>query len=305
MPAERKLVSAVIYNRLHARMPLGIDATLRYGLHIPPTQSILESQLQSDNPYNTRKTTGLPPTPITNPGLASIQAAAHPAHVELPLLRAQARQDPPVLHRERDRVRAVRVRSRVRLLNNVALLGHPVAHSLSPRMQNAAFAACGLDWHYTAFDVADRRRRGRGSRHARLRRRERDDPAQAGRRRGVRRGRRRRGQHASSFATGASSASTPTARSWPGSTPTRACLIGAGGAARALDARAARRTRASSPARATWPPDATDCDLVVNATPGARPSCSSQPRPGQTSSTSPTATTRPRSSPRHARRAAR
>ena len=80
-PEERKLVSAVIYNRLHARMPLGIDATLRYGLHILPTQSILESQLQSDNAYNTRKTTGLPPTPIANPGLASIQAAAHPAHV--------------------------------------------------------------------------------------------------------------------------------------------------------------------------------------------------------------------------------
>ncbi|HEX4527019.1 MAG TPA: endolytic transglycosylase MltG [Gaiellaceae bacterium] len=81
-PEERRLVSAVIYNRLHARMPLGIDATLRYGLHIPPTQSILASQLQSDNAYNTRKTTGLPPTPIANPGLASIQAAAHPAHVD-------------------------------------------------------------------------------------------------------------------------------------------------------------------------------------------------------------------------------
>jgi shikimate dehydrogenase len=35
----------------------------------------------------------------------------------------------------------------------VALLGHPVAHSLSPRMQNAAFAACGLDWAYVALDV--------------------------------------------------------------------------------------------------------------------------------------------------------
>jgi peptidoglycan lytic transglycosylase G len=81
-PEERPLVSAVIYNRLHAHMPLGIDATLRYGLHIPPTQSILASQLQSDNAYNTRKTTGLPPTPIANPGLASIQAAAHPAHVD-------------------------------------------------------------------------------------------------------------------------------------------------------------------------------------------------------------------------------
>jgi UPF0755 protein len=81
-PDERRLVSAVIYNRLHARMPLGIDATLRYGLHIPPTESIRESQLQSDNPYNTRKLPGLPPTPIANPGLASIQAAAHPAHVD-------------------------------------------------------------------------------------------------------------------------------------------------------------------------------------------------------------------------------
>jgi UPF0755 protein len=80
-PDERPLVAAVIYNRLHAQMPLGIDATLRYGLHIPPTQSILESQLASDTPYNTRKTAGLPPTPIANPGLASIKAAAHPAHV--------------------------------------------------------------------------------------------------------------------------------------------------------------------------------------------------------------------------------
>jgi peptidoglycan lytic transglycosylase G len=80
-PDERPLVAAVIYNRLHAHMPLGIDATLRYGLHIPPTKSILESQLASDTPYNTRKTAGLPPTPIANPGLASIQAAARPAHV--------------------------------------------------------------------------------------------------------------------------------------------------------------------------------------------------------------------------------
>ena len=81
-PDERKLVAAVIYNRLHANMPLGIDATLRYGFNIPPTQSILQSQLDSDNPYNSRKILGLPPTPIANPGLASIQAAAHPAKVD-------------------------------------------------------------------------------------------------------------------------------------------------------------------------------------------------------------------------------
>ena len=79
--SERKLVAAVIYNRLHEQMPLGIDATLRYGLDIPPTEAITKSQLASDTPYNTRKFRGLPPTPIANPGLASIEAAAHPAKV--------------------------------------------------------------------------------------------------------------------------------------------------------------------------------------------------------------------------------
>jgi UPF0755 protein len=82
VPRERPLVAAVIYNRLHERMPLGIDATLRYGLGIPPTKAITKSQLASDSPYNTRKFLGLPPTPIANPGLASIQAAAHPAKVD-------------------------------------------------------------------------------------------------------------------------------------------------------------------------------------------------------------------------------
>ena len=81
-PDDRPKIAAVIYNRLHARMPLGIDATIRYGLHVPGTESLHESQLASANPYNTRKFLGLPPTPIGNPGLASMQAAAHPAHVD-------------------------------------------------------------------------------------------------------------------------------------------------------------------------------------------------------------------------------
>jgi uncharacterized YceG family protein len=81
VPADRSRVAAVIYNRLRNRMPLQIDATLRYGLHIPPTQSITQSELGSDNPYNTRKLMGLPPTPIANPGLASIRAAAHPSRL--------------------------------------------------------------------------------------------------------------------------------------------------------------------------------------------------------------------------------
>jgi UPF0755 protein len=79
---ERSLVAAVIYNRLAQKMPLGIDATLRYGLGIPGTRPLTKTQLQSDSPYNTRRFTGLPPTPIGNPGLASIEAAAKPASVD-------------------------------------------------------------------------------------------------------------------------------------------------------------------------------------------------------------------------------
>ena len=48
-PDERPLVAAVIYNRLKAGMPLGIDATIRYGLDVPGTESLRESQLESDN----------------------------------------------------------------------------------------------------------------------------------------------------------------------------------------------------------------------------------------------------------------
>ncbi|MGH3072156.1 MAG: endolytic transglycosylase MltG [Gaiellaceae bacterium] len=81
-PDERPKVAAVIYNRLKAGMPLGIDATIRYGLDVPGTEALRVSQLESDNPYNTRNRTGLPPTPIANPGLASMQAAAHPAKVD-------------------------------------------------------------------------------------------------------------------------------------------------------------------------------------------------------------------------------
>jgi UPF0755 protein len=81
-PEERALVSAVIYNRLRIGMSLGIDATIRYGLGVPPTESLRESQLEDPTtPYNTRIHPGLPPTPIANPGLASMQAAAHPAKV--------------------------------------------------------------------------------------------------------------------------------------------------------------------------------------------------------------------------------
>jgi UPF0755 protein len=78
LDSERPLVSAVIYNRLKADSPLGIDATIRYFTN-NWARPIRVSELQADEPYNTRLRRGLPPTPIGNPGLASLKAAAKPA----------------------------------------------------------------------------------------------------------------------------------------------------------------------------------------------------------------------------------
>jgi uncharacterized YceG family protein len=81
-PEERKLVSAVIWNRLAKGMPLAVDATLRYGLGIPGNRPITAKEQKNQTPYNTGIRPGLPPTPIGNPGLPSMQAAAHPAKVD-------------------------------------------------------------------------------------------------------------------------------------------------------------------------------------------------------------------------------
>ena len=78
VPSQRKLVAAVFYNRLREGISLGSDATVRFAtgnFDKPLTQS----QLESSSPYNTRNHTGLPPGPIDSPGLAAIEAAAHPA----------------------------------------------------------------------------------------------------------------------------------------------------------------------------------------------------------------------------------
>lgn len=78
---ERPLVAAVIHNRLREGIPLGIDATIRY-VENNWTQPLRQSELEREGPYNTRLNQGLPPTPIGNPGLKSLQAAAKPADVD-------------------------------------------------------------------------------------------------------------------------------------------------------------------------------------------------------------------------------
>ncbi len=81
VPSQRKLVASVIYNRLSEGMPLGIDATIRFAVG-NYTQPLTESELATDSPYNTRTNAGLPPGPINSPGLAAIEAAAHPAKTD-------------------------------------------------------------------------------------------------------------------------------------------------------------------------------------------------------------------------------
>jgi UPF0755 protein len=75
---QRKLVASVIYNRLSEGMTLGIDSTIRFatGNYEKP---LTQSELESESPYNTRTHAGLPPGPINSPGLAALNAAAHPA----------------------------------------------------------------------------------------------------------------------------------------------------------------------------------------------------------------------------------
>ena len=80
MPKERKLVAAVIYNRLHDGMPLQIDATIRFATG-NFTKPLSQSELQLDSPYNTYTNSGLPPGPIGNPASPRSRRRPIPAHV--------------------------------------------------------------------------------------------------------------------------------------------------------------------------------------------------------------------------------
>ncbi len=147
----------------------------------------------------------------------------------------------------------------------VALLGHPVAGSLSPRMQNAAFAACELDWRYEAFDVDDVVAAvealvtlGFAGANVTI-------------------------PHKQAVVAACDKADGDAVNTLvlrdgkvvghntdreilSGIVASQACLIGDGGAARTLAPALPKATRMFSRSGA-WPPDASGCDLVVNATP--------------------------------------
>ncbi|MGF6411022.1 endolytic transglycosylase MltG [Paraburkholderia sp. MM5482-R1] len=77
--SDRALVAAVFANRLRAGMPLQTDPTVIYGMGDSYAGHIRKKDLQTDTPYNTYTRMGLPPTPISLPSVASLQAAMNPA----------------------------------------------------------------------------------------------------------------------------------------------------------------------------------------------------------------------------------
>lgn len=77
--ADRPMIAAVFINRLRSGMLLQTDPAVIYGMGANFDGNLRKRDLLSDSPYNTYLRPGLPPTPIAMPGLASIQAALHPA----------------------------------------------------------------------------------------------------------------------------------------------------------------------------------------------------------------------------------
>jgi shikimate dehydrogenase len=162
---------------------------------------------------------------------------------------------------------------------NVALLGQPVEHSLSPRMQNAAFAACGLDWHYSAFAVDDApaaiaalRTLGFAGANVTIPHK-RAAAAACDEAEGE-------AVNTLLFRDGRVLGFNTDRETLVGIDARAACLIGAGGAAAALLPALPDDTRVFTRS-GTWPPDAEGCDLIVNATP-VRDQLLVQPVAGQT-----------------------
>jgi shikimate dehydrogenase len=162
---------------------------------------------------------------------------------------------------------------------HVALLGRPVAHSLSPRMQNAAFAARALDWRYDAFDVEDpvaaaRALRTLGFAGANVTIPHKQEVVAACDE--------AEGEAVNTlvFRDGRVLGFNTDREILAGIDARSACVIGAGGAARTLAPALPADTRYFS-RRGEWPPRADRADLIVNATP-VRDELLVEPRADQT-----------------------
>lgn len=100
LESERPLIAGVFYNRISAKDLIGADPTVQFAVAIDPSsvklfgwwkKELTAIDLENPSRYNTRKVAGIPPGPITNPGLASIQAVASPTTTRAYFFVADAR----------------------------------------------------------------------------------------------------------------------------------------------------------------------------------------------------------------------
>ena len=194
---DQPLVASVVYNRLALGMPLQLDSTTRYATG-NYTEPLTQAQLNSPSPYNTRNHKGLPPTPIDNPGLAAIEAAAHPARTSYLYFVARAvRQrlkscsrrtttSSWPTRRSTSRRAALATASRSPAARSDAPWGRRLAGGAQPLAGHAERRARGRRAARLALPVASDstgavRRDGGGAPGCRLSRCQRHDPAQASR----------------------------------------------------------------------------------------------------------------------------
>ena len=195
-------VAAVVYNRLHDGMPLQVDATIRFAEH-NYTKPLTYSDLHLDSPYNSYTNTGLPPGPISNPGLAALNAAARPANVPYLYYVTKPGACGRLCSRPRTRRRSASRRATTAPAPQpAASRRRTVEAARRPRAPGCPLALTGdaqrravRDGSGGRMELRGDRRRARGVRRARrgdagrgLRRRQRNRPAQARRARRRRRG---------------------------------------------------------------------------------------------------------------------
>ena len=155
-------VARVLYNRLDKGIALQLDSTVSYVSKRKGDVLTTPEERASASEYNTYKHTGLPPGPIGSPGAKTIEAALNPADGNWLYFVPRLRERHDGVQRQPRRSRegrregcastAAPTRSADRRMR-CAVLGSPIAHSLSPVMHRAAYAELGLDWTYEAVEV--------------------------------------------------------------------------------------------------------------------------------------------------------
>lgn len=102
--SDKAKIASVFYNRLHEGMNLGSDVTTYYAVGKELTEDLTKDDLNSDSPYNTRNPNhrGLPAGPICSPGLASLNAAAHPEETDCLYFFYSSKKDQTMFYKDHD-----------------------------------------------------------------------------------------------------------------------------------------------------------------------------------------------------------